>query len=545
MNQPVHQGGWRRYAARAFRRRSFLWKFALGTLLIGGGAGYGISKVQPSGPDKLGERVLALSGASLQKEDPDHPIEGNETQDISPAFAAEIRPADIDFSDVLHALPTLAPHATPAAREAMRASLRERFSPEEADLAFDYLAAWVNFGGGEQERLEARADRPDAPRFANYVTGRIELRRKNYQRAYERFHQEGERESAGESRYMAVHALLEAKDFIALARLTANPRYGRYVSPYVRLQIAIGRQDWRGILDGVPRAQIASYEANLVIVTAIVGLAWTFFLGHLGELPGVFSKASLLCLCAIGLGALSTVPTVYLVIWEEDIHHFVAGADPAHIFAYNIGGVAAREELCKLLFFLPLLPFLIRRANELEVLIVASFVGLGFAIEENCSYFMMSEATSAPGRFLTANFFHIALTGMNGLALSRVFTRGAAGLNEFLFILPVSILAHGSYDALLDLPGFEWGGYAATAVYAGFAMFYFKQVHPLRGNVRMTIGLTGAFIVCSSLMAATVIGFVMIDLGPAAGLAAILPELLGNAVLLFLFFREFDEKLEH
>jgi RsiW-degrading membrane proteinase PrsW (M82 family) len=228
---------------------------------------------------------------------------------------------------------------------------------------------------------------------------------------------------------------------------------------------------------------------------------------------------------------------------EEDIIHFTAGMEPAHIFAFNIAGVALREEFCKLLLFLPLLPSLIRRDKEMDALIIASFVGLGFAIEENCGYFMMSEATGGPGRFLTANFFHIALTGLNGLALFRAFTRGATGLNDFLFIFPITILAHGAYDALLDLPSSEGGGYLATGVYAGFAMFYFKRVHPLRRNVRMTLGLTGAFVIGCSIMAATVIAYVMIDLGPGDGLAAIAPQMISTAILLFLFFREFDEQL--
>jgi len=512
-------------------------------MLVGVAVGFILNKLQPADSDKLGPRILALSGVSLQTEDREHAKDIPKDEDISRAFAQEVARSDVDYGDVIWAVPILAPHALPGARPAMREALRQKFNAGEADLAFDYLVAWKDFDSKSLARLKAAADHSDALRFANYVTGRIELRRKNFPAAYERFHKEGERERAGESRYMAVQALLEAKDFDTLAKITNDPRYGRYISPHVSLEIAIGRHDWRGILSGVPRAQIATYEQSLVIVTAIAGLAWTFFLGHLGESTRLFSKTSLLCLLAFGAGALSTVPTIYLVIFEEDFLHFTAGTEAFHIFAYNIGGVGVREELCKLVLFLPLLPFLIKRNNELEVLIVASFVGLGFAIEENCGYFMLSEATSGPGRFLTANFFHVALTGLNGLALFRAFTRGTSGINDFLFILPVTILAHGAYDALLDLPEVEGGGYLATAVYAGFAMFYFKQVHQLRKNIRMTLGLTGAFVISCSLMAASVIAYVMIDLGPGPGLAAIAPQLLGTAVLLFLFFREFDEQL--
>jgi len=202
-----------------------------------------------------------------------------------------------------------------------------------------------------------------------------------------------------------------------------------------------------------------------------------------------------------------------------------------------------REELSKLLLFLTLLPILIWRKDELEAVIAASFVGLGFAIEENCGYFMTSEASSAPARFLTANFFHIALTGMTGLALYRACTRGAAGINNFLLVFPICVLAHGAYDGLIDLPDSDIGGYAANLILVVFSAFYFSHVHPLRSNVRSTLGLTGAFVTSISLLAASVIAYEMINLGPAAGLTAIFPQILGSAILLFMFFREFNEPL--
>lgn len=543
MNQTFHQKGWRYVLSHAFRSQSFLWKFALGVILAGIAAGYIGGIIQPPGTDKLGERVLALSGISLREEDDAQVSDPSKPQDIAPTFAEEVSRPGVDFSDVVWAVPTLAPHTSPAARENIREVLRHRFGSENADLVFDYIAAWNRADSEALARMKARADRPDAPRFANYVTGRIEMRRENFQTAFVHFNKEGEHDDAGESRHMAVQALLEAKNFTGLAALTADPRYAKHVSAYVSLQLAIGQRDWLGILRASPLAQLASYRADLVIVTVIAGLGWAFFLAHLGEWPGLFSKTSLLCFFALVAGALSTVPTLYLVIAENDILHFTAGTDPAHIFAYNIAGVGLREELCKLFFFLPFLPILLRRDNELEALIVASFIGLGFAIEENCGYFATSAATSGPGRFLTANFFHIMLTGINGLVLFRAFARGTSGLNDFLYIFPVTVLAHGAYDALLALPKAEGYGYFGTAVYVVFAVYYFKRVHPLRSNSRMTLGLTGAFVSSCSVMAAAVIAFVMIDLGPAAGLAAIVPELLSTAVLMFMFFREFDEKL--
>jgi RsiW-degrading membrane proteinase PrsW (M82 family) len=307
--------------------------------------------------------------------------------------------------------------------------------------------------------------------------------------------------------------------------------------------MAAYQRDWLGICKWVPLGQLASYEWSILAVGLIAGCAWAFFLGHLGEWPSLFSGTGLLCAVALALGILSTTPTLCLVVIEEDIFHFVRGGEPINVFFYNIGGVGLREELCKLLLFLPLLPFLIRRGDELEALIVACFVGLGFAVEENAGYFMNSDATNVAGRFLSANFFHIALTGMNGLALFRAFRRDRGGLNDFLFVFPVTVLAHGIYDALLGLPHSDISGYLPMTVYIAFSMFFFNRVSQLRSNVRQTIGLTGAFVFAISVVIGTVVIYQMINLGVHAGLLSVGSEILGSAALVFMFFREFNEQL--
>ena len=545
MNHLTPANGWKRSLYFASRSRRFLWIAAIAALLAGVAIGCLGSVIRPSEPAKLGERILARA-SGVQDKNVANQFEDEPTlafRDLAPAFEREVSQKDVSFFDVLRAIPTLAPHVAPAEQEPIRAVLQKRFSPAEAGLAADFLAAWKPADDHALDRLKARADHPDAPRFANYVVGCVEMKRQDYPAAYARFHKEGERDPAIESRDLAVQALVAGDDFATLTALKKDPRYQRSFPPAVSLKTAIGSRDWRGILKWLPLTELDSFQTGIVIVALIAGLAWAFVLVQLGEAPGLFSTPSLLCLVALACGALSTLPTGYLVILEEDFLHFTGGADFYHVIAYNVGGVGVREELCKLLLFLPLLPFLLKRGDEFEALIVASFVGLGFAIEENCGYFAMSEAASAPGRFLSANFFHVALTGVNGLAVFRLCTRGVAGLNEFLFAFPLTILAHGAYDALFELPGVEGGDYFAMAVYVAFSAYYFGLVRQLRNAVRTTISLTGAFVGGIAVVAGSAIAYAIIVLGPIAGLTAVFPALLGNAILLFMFFREFDEPL--
>jgi protease PrsW len=549
MTDLVRHGRVRNFLFHASRRPSFLWKFAMAMLLVGTAVGYAGHRLSPSGPWNLGERVLALSGE--QKHEPDPKMrrrlaavqEDRFSVSLAEVLRGQLADPTVKFAHVIRAIPDIAPLLKPAEHDQIKTLLHGRFSAAQADLAFAYLGAFDEKNRLAYENLKAIAANLPPLRYARYALGKIEMERENYHDAHELFRAEGELPDARESRYMAVDALVEAKDFASLAKLQSDPRYTPFFSPYVSLQVAIGSKDWRGIFKWAPVTQVDTFETRILVMTLIAAVAWAFFLAHLGEMPALFSTTSLLCLLGFGLGVLSTIPTVYLAIWQDDILHFSGGEDVVRTFAYNIGGVGAREELCKLLLFAVLLPVLIKRDDEFEALIVASFIGLGFAIEENGSYFMMSAGGSAPGRFLTANFSHVAMTGVNGLALFRACTRGGAGLNDFLFVFPLTVLAHGVYDALIDLPEWDNAGYLAPIVIVAFASYYFRRVAQLRQQVRTTISLTGAFVFGVSLLAAAMTAFQIMNLGPSAGSSLILTELVGSAALLFMFFREFNEPL--
>ena len=80
-------------------------------------------------------------------------------------------------------------------------------------------------------------------------------------------------------------------------------------------------------------------------------------------------------------------------------------------------------------------------------------------------------------------------------------------------------------------------------VYIGFCYMFFSRVHPLRSNSRMSLSLTGTFVFGFALVAATMIAYQFATLGPRAAAPLILTEILGSAILLVMFFREFNEPL--
>lgn len=538
---PLPMNRCQRYIQQASRSRGSLWRWAMGMLLGGAMVGYGLSRLDPPGSAEIGERVAV----SIMGNVPDFDRLGPLVRPVGAvaALAEELRNPGVEFVHVLEFMPTLAGWTDVSEDGTVQTMLETRFGRERTQLAVDLLSACRDGGDEAEARLRAAVEAAEPVRWAAYARGLLEVHRHNYRPAYDCFRQEGENPEAGEARAAAVGALTYLEDWDELQHLQSEPGYADLFGPWLSLQLAIHLEDWRAIVRWVPVSQFSHLDPAIVALTLVTGLAWGFFLVHLGEFSGAPRGHGMLCLCALLAGIVSTTPTIYAVIWQDDFLHFSGEGDLMRSLLYYIGGVGVREEICKLLLFVPFLPFLIKRDDELEALIVASFVGLGFAIEENGNYFLSTQGAAAAGRFLTANFFHVALTGVNGLALYRACTRGMAGWNEFLSVLGITIIAHGLYDGLLGLPDPAMGTYLAMAVFILVSRFYFNRAHELRDNTRMNISLTGSFVAGVSLVASAMLIFQMARLGAGPGITMVVPELIGSGVLLIMFFREFDEPL--
>jgi protease PrsW len=535
---------WKKSLEFASRSRRFLWTLAIVVIVAGIAIGVLSHHFQPSPPEQLASRILAaVTVSALDGHSSSAPGVGS----FLDAVADELCAPSVTFADVVHALPTLSPLLM--VDEAKTGEiLLSRFPSEQTALAKHFIA--LSSGDAARrssalEQLKNLASSTPTPRFANELLGHHEFREGRHAVAYQHFKKEGEQHpEAVRAREWAVRALIAAKDFAELVRVAEEPAYAGLITAQHRLEVAIASKDWRAIIACVPVAQLAVLRGEPLVLALIAGMAWALVLVHLGEVPRFFSGSTLLCFIGFLLGALSTMPTICAVIWQNDFLQFSNGGNAFQTLAYQIGGVGLREELCKLLLFVPLIPVLLRRGDEREVLMIASFVGLGFAIEENGNYLLGSQGVAAPGRFLTANFLHLALTGMNGLALYRVFTHGFSGLNQFLYVFPLTILVHGLYNALPDIAELqEVGGYLSLTVFVVFSILYFRQAADLRNHVRMTISLTGAFVFGVAVVAGATLIAQISRLGPGPGLTLIVPELIGVGIFVLMFLRIFDEAL--
>mgnify|MGYP001814235654 CR=1 FL=1 len=336
-----------------------------------------------------------------------------------------------------------------------------------------------------------------------------------------------------------MDAYLDLEKFAALEALAADSDYEEFITPDVLRDIALDRMDWPMIL----RTQFAaSYEgADLarVLLAVLSGLVWAVILIRFnGSARGV----GWFLLPALALGMLSAHATLLVVYWLEYQVGFGFGDTLVQQLIYCLG-IGLREEGLKLLFFVPLIPFLARRA-DLEILTVAGLVGLGFALEENINYFEASAGLSAVARFATANFLHIALTAMCGLSLTRAVVHRGEDIQHAAVAFTLAVATHGFYNAFLmvwALADYSWLTYT---VFVLMGYQYFGWLRHLREEWKDPFSVTAIFTYGVILVTGFSFALHAWNAGPFIALQAVVGEVIGVAIILILFYREIPETLD-
>lgn len=421
--------------------------------------------------------------------------------------------------------------------------LRKYLPENEVDLVMLFMSALGTDLVGAKQQLEVLAAKQVPTRFTNQILGQIADSERQFDKAYPCFLKEGEYPEALWAREQAVQNRNKVGDLKSLTELANDPKYESAFSPWILADLAARQQDWPLLAKTVLLAQIDRTTAASLILATIAMIVWGTILMKLCQAARFDKLTPLLCLAGLLLGLLSTTPTLMWVYIENIYLPIDEGESVVHAMVYYIATVGLREEVCKLLLFLPLAPILIKRGYQLESLLVASFVGLGFAYSENFSYLSMTMGTAATPRFLTANFLHISLTGMSGLYLCRAFGTRTYGINDFLFIFGVAIIAHGLYDAFLVRPPLDDQGFVAMILFILFSRYYFKEARELRERLEPVISMSAtiSFGICLMTSALLIYLGMQFDLRQAMNLS--FSSFLGSAIILFMFYREFGETL--
>lgn len=405
-----------------------------------------------------------------------------------------------------------------------------------------YLNALASERGELPERFMAEAE--SGARWSNRILGDLLSKKLGaWEKAAEAYRKEGLHEEAEVSRKRYIGMLVQQKKLSSLESIQDDPLYSPFFDNDLHFTLAIFKQDWPQIIKRLPATQYAGVRLATLFQAGTVALVWLFLLMHMGQAPRRFGATTLLCLIGLFLGMLSTMPTIWAVIFEEDVLGFVERYDLIGGLIYCIGGIGLREEGIKLLFVIPLVPWLVRRNDPLEMLLVSACVGLGFAVEENIQYFDRSNNTAVSGRFLTANFLHLAGTGLTGYAFCQAW-KNPRRWNEFFTVLGIVVVLHGLYDAFIMVPALLEYSLFSMTVFVLLAYQFFGLLHSLRETRSEPLSLTGHFLLGLSIISAVNIVY----LGQFAG-AMLALNILGNSlislgVIVYMFIREFREEIE-
>ena len=147
------------------------------------------------------------------------------------------------------------------------------------------------------------------------------------------------------------------------------------------------------------------------------------------------------------------------------------------------------------------------------------------------------------GRFLTANPFHMTLTGLAGLMLYRVFRNPRGWGSHALGIFGMLIFAHGLYDAFIALPDLVDYGIFNTIIFALVVYQFFHELRELRKPQRDTVSLSANFLFGVSVVTASTFVYLSARFGMSIAFDALASGVFGLAVMVYLFLREMPDTM--
>ncbi len=425
-------------------------------------------------------------------------------------------------------------------RKAMEDMILNRFhfDPVYRELFLDFTDAakrdTEEAEMGYQRLLEHAAKEPPML-FANELLADVYRWRGDTAKAQEHYRAEIELyPGATHSRDQIFLHLMEINDREALKAFMSNPDL-RMDNHAHWLRLGVMLRDPGFILRGIIMHDYADLPPVVWVLSLPVALLWFWILKKICFVPSWKSKPVLFGFLGMILGVISTTVTLFAVVWQEHIWGLELNGEALNDLMVYVLGVGVREETIKLLLFLPLVPWLYRSRDPRAVLIAAACVGLGFAVQENIGYFQRYGGTLS--RFVTANFFHIILTGTLGLAFCRFLYTPRREWDRFLATYIVVILVHGIYDFLASQ---SEGAFFAIMLFCSSAYYFFDLVEKHCQPTRQVISPLSVFVVgCSIIFGCSLLANAATSYSFHQTLSRSGQEILGIVPLMFLYINRF------
>lgn len=387
--------------------------------------------------------------------------------------------------------------------------------------------------------VTALADRNPPLRLANFVLGRDAMRRGDWATAARRFEREAIsfEKSRERNLHRAVGLWVHHEAWDEIRKRARDPRFERAIGPPLRLELAVHDRDWAGVVGHLIPAVysgVTPWPAALGLLAAVL---WFVIAARLGRIQDGVAARPLLYALAFILGVLSVYPTLITAIVEETLVGLEDGRGAIPDAIYYVFGVGLREELWKLVMFLPLLRALKRRGSRIEAMTCGALVGLGFAAEENLSYFRDMDPGTAISRFMTANFLHMALTSLVALSVYDTSRGRATSSDRFDVVFPLAVGLHGAYDLFIASEAFRGLSILSMVILIVLTQRFLRQLL-IASSTTETQGLMRLVVWSLTLLAGASYVYASTLVGPLVAVALISVGLLGVAILVFMFVRE-------
>lgn len=424
------------------------------------------------------------------------------------------------------------------------APLLDRHAPDPTtrSLFEDYITSALRIdpetATQAQSRLQSAAEASNPPALANQLLAQLLVNDERPDLALNAFIIEGLRfADAAPARSEALHWAVHLKDIPRLKEMLAAPGWINDSDPSIVYHAAglTGNVwlQWRMLvqlrLKDLPIAKL-----SLALFSAAL---WYIILIQLSGSTGRWRWS--LPLLPLIAGVASVWPTLSLVSFQEDHLGLSENAPFPHNLWYFFGGIGLREELCKLLLFVPFLPWLLKKRNPGYALLTGAFVGLGFALEENLNYYDESGGSVVIGRFITANFMHVALTGIAAHGLYVTVRSGFTRVADFAGSFIGVVAAHGLYDLVIILDRTEQLGVGFLSIVVLFfiARQFFTLIEQETPTNRTTISPLAIFFIGSATLVAALFVVAASVTGTTTAIAEVGQGSLGVLPVGFMFWK--------
>ena len=389
-----------------------------------------------------------------------------------------------------------------------------------------------------RQRLQKAASEPKPPALANQLLAQLLVQDELPELALNAFIIEGQSfPDASPARSEALHWAVQLKHIPRLKEMLATPGWTTDSTPLLVYHAAeLTGNIWLQWQTLVHLRLKDMPVAKLGLALFAVGL-WYVILVQVSGTTGRWRWSwPLLPLIA---GVASIWPTLSLVAFQEVQLGLSEDAPFPHNLWYFFGGIGLREELCKLLLFVPFLPWLLKKRQAGLALVTGAFVGLGFALEENINYYDASGGSVVLGRFITANFLHLALTGIAAHGLYVTVRSGFTRVADFTGAFIGVVAAHGLYDLVIILDRSEQLGigFLSVVVLYFIARQFFGLVDQETPPSRTAISPLAVFFIGSAILVAALFVTAATVAGTNEAIAEVGQGCLGILPVGFLFWK--------